>query len=530
MTTSFKEFAELCRKVKNTSRRTEKTAIIAEFLRKLTPTEAEIAARLLVGRIFPEYSELTLDVGFSMIRNALANISPQALLFEEPVTIEEVYQILTKIAEAKGENSRRRKERLLTSLLSRLSEAEREYLIRSIFGEVRIGASEGLILEAIAKAVNTKLDTVRRAYMFLGDLGDVARIALEGGEDVLSRVTLTLFRPVKPMLAEMSYSIREVLREFGNIAAFEYKYDGVRVQIHKKKDLIRIFTRRLSEITQSLPDIIELVRRNVNADEVVLDGEVIGFKDGKPIRFQDLVKRVRRIRDVWKLIGKIPLELRLFDILYLNGKVLVDEPYERRWKLLESVVKDKNMLAKRIVTGSVEEAERFFEESISEGHEGLMAKCLKSKYTPGTRGKNWFKIKPADTIDVVIVAAEWGHGRRRGWLSDYYLAVRDENTGEYLVVGKTFKGLTDDEFREMTKKLLELKIAEEGYVVKVIPKIVVEVAYSEIQQSPKYKSGLALRFARIVRIRYDKSPEDITTLGELKKRYEMQFRYKAKVF
>ena len=289
---------------------------------------------------------------------------------------------------------------------------------------------------------------------------------------------------------------------------------------------MRIFSRRMSDVTGSLPDIVELVAGQVHSRDMILEGEVVAVgEDGRPLPFQDLMRRFRRVRDVEEMVRLIPLRLHLFDILYLDGRLLIDESYRERWRLLESVCPEE-LLAKRIVTDDVGEAEEFFRRALEEGHEGLMAKRLDSPYTPGRRGKLWLKIKPAETLDVVIVAAEWGHGRRRGWLSNYHLAVRDGDG--FSMVGKTFKGLTDEEFEWMTRKLLELKVRETPTTVYVRPEVVVEVAFNEVQRSPHYPSGYALRFARIKRIRLDKGPKDADSLDRLRELYERQFRYKAR--
>jgi DNA ligase-1 len=258
-----------------------------------------------------------------------------------------------------------------------------------------------------------------------------------------------------------------------------------------------------------------------------VEGEVVATgRDNKPLPFQDLMRRFRRVHEVEAMVKEIPLKLFLFDLIYLDGNLLIDTPYEQRWFTLANLT-DSELLATRIVTGNPLDAEKLMQASIRAGHEGLIAKDLKSTYTPGVRGKKWFKIKPAETLDVAILAADWGSGRRRGWLSNYHLAVRNAETGEYLVVGKTFKGLTDQEFTEITKKLLDLKTEQTDYTVYVKPSIVVEVTYNEIQRSPRYKSGFALRFARITRFREDKRPEDIDTLERLQQLYQNQFRYKA---
>jgi len=277
----------------------------------------------------------------------------------------------------------------------------------------------------------------------------------------------------------------------------------------------------MHRITEFLPDVVDKVREHVKAESAVVDGEAVGVVAGRPVAFQELARRFRRKNELRSFLRSVPFQVYFFDILYLNGRMLIDEPYVTRRNLLEDALGGE-LLARQKFVSSVEELEAFYEEAVREGHEGVVCKQPGSNYEPGVRGKKWLKLKKVDTVDCVIVAAEWGHGRRAGWLSDYYLAVRDENTGGFVVVGKTFKGLTDAEFEEMTRKLLELKTREEGWVVHVKPQIVVEVDYSEIQRSPRYSSGLALRFARIRRIRPDKSPDDITTLQELWRRYHEQ--------
>lgn len=521
----FKDLAGLARRLEGLKSRTEKVGILAQTLRGLSPEEGEIVVRLLTGRVFPEYSEVNLGVGWSLLSAAYRSVKGSPALFLRPLTVSEVYRRLSEIAQATGEESRRRKLKLLQALFASMDEVELEYLIRFITGEPRIGANEGMVLEALAKLANTDYDTVRRVYMFTGDLGDLAKSILEGRRP--EEITLQLFRPVKPMLAEMASDVRRALKECGGRAALEFKYDGVRIQIHKKGGKVRLFTRRLSDVTQSLPDVVNQVVEHVHAEEAVLDSEAVSFQDGKPLRFQDLIRRVRRKNDIWSMVREMPFVIKVFDLIYLDGRVLVDEPYEARWgKLAEKV--DQEILIERIVTGEVEEAEKFYRESIERGNEGLVVKNLRSPYTPGVRGRYWFKVKPAETLDLVIVGAERGHGRRSRWYSDYYLAALDAERGEYLVVGKTFKGLTDAEFEEVTRRLSELKVRDEGWRIWVKPAIVVEVAFSEIQRSPKYRSGFALRFARILRFRPDKSPQDVATLEDVKKMYEEQFERRAR--
>ena len=523
--TLFSDLAELCKALEATTKRKEKTRLLAEFLRRLQPEEVAPAVLLIVGSIFPEFDQRTLDVGWRTVKRVLEG-GRQTTLVEEPLIIQRVHHILEEIAEASGPGSRRLKENLLEGLISQANPREVEMLVRIVFGEMRIGVNEGMMLEGIAEAAGAGSKLVRRALMLTGDLGGVARTALTRGEDGLKKIDLKVFNPLKPMLAVMAYDIAEVIEEHGGRTAFEYKFDGARIQIHRRGDWIRIYSRRLSDVTESLPDIVDLVRRRVDSDDVILEGEAVAVGEGgRPLPFQDLMRRFTRVHDVAEMVERIPMRLHLFDVLYLDGRLLIDEPYEERWRLLGEVC-PSDLLAERVVTGDAAESEAFLRRATIEGHEGLMAKRLDSMYTPGVRGKGWFKIKPVEMLDLVIAAADWGYGRRTGWLSNYHLAARDGD--DYRVIGKTFKGLTDEEFEWMTRRLLELKVRETEQTVYVRPEVVVEVAFNEIQRSPHYRSGFALRFARVTRIRQDKGSEDADTLDWVRELYEKQFRYKAK--
>ncbi|MGQ9478847.1 MAG: ATP-dependent DNA ligase [Thermoproteota archaeon] len=523
--TSFRELAELCERLSQTKGRLDKIRMIGDFLKKLRKEEIAPAVLLIVGEIFPEASSKTLEIGLATISKILES-SPQKTLFNKPLTILNVAEYFDRIDRATGPRSRENKELILRSILERASELEAKYIVKNIFGEMQHGVREGIMLEAIAKASEVSLDLVRRALMFSGNLGKVAEAVLSSGEEGLRSIGMTLFHPVKPMLTQMAYSVREVFRRHRNVA-FEYKFDGARVQIHKKGSTVRIFSRRLTDVTGSIPDVVNEVLRNIHAEEAILDGEVIAVDSaGKPLPFQDLMRRFTKVRNVEEEMKRIPLKLYLFDVIYLDGRQLIDVPYVKRWKELEEITLGVNLAPRKIIS-SAEEAEAFLKKALDEGHEGLVAKALESPYTPGTRGKFWFKLKKADYLDLVIMGAQWGYGRRTGWLSDYFLAALDEETGWYEIVGKTFKGLTDEEFGEMTRRLLELKISEEDNTVWVKPEIVVEVAYSEIQRSPKYRSGYTLRFARITRIRDDKSPSEADTLSRVKMLYEKQFERKG---
>lgn len=504
----------------------EKRRLLASFLEALQPEEVAPAVLILTGRLLPQSEDKPLNVGWATITRALEAVS-QATLVSDPLSILEVNRTLREIARIGGRDSVLKKRRVLQALLARATEDERDVLLRSIMGEMRIGVSEGIILEALADATRADPETVRRANMFLGDLGRTAYIALTDGREGLQRQGLELFTPIKPMMAEMADGLDEVFEEHGHGTALEYKLDGARIQIHRKGGRIRIFTRRLTEVTDSLPEVVSWAK-GFDGGDLLVEGEVVAVDEAeRPLPFQDLMRRFRRVHDVEALMSQIPLRLYLFDALVMDGKVIIDLPYEGRWDALAKAVSE-DLLVPRILRPDIETARFFLREAVEAGHEGLMAKDPLSPYTPGKRGKRWLKVKPAETLDVVILAAEWGHGRRQGWLSNYHLGVRDEE-GNFHMIGKTFKGLTDEEFKEMTRRLLELKVREAPYVVFVRPEVVVEVAYNEIQRSPHYDSGFALRFARITRIRDDLSPEDVDTIERLRELYSKQFERKGRL-
>lgn len=516
----------MAKEVENTSSRLNKVKILSSFLSKLTPEDAKIAVLLLTGRIFPEGDERELGIGFSTISSVVKQLETTRIthLIQASPTLKDVYSTLDKISRVTGEGARNRKMNLLRGLFSQLSREELEYLLRIIFGEVRIGANVGVVLESLARIRDYSPEEIRRAYMLVGDISELAQMVVEGVN--VREVSLKLFRPVKPMLADMAYSALEILKEHSGYTSAEYKYDGMRVQVHVKNGKVEVYSRRMNRITDYLPEVVDTVKGYFKADSAVLDGEAVGIVNGRPLPFQDIARRFRRKSELRSFLKTIPLHVYFFDLLYIDGRVLIDEPYTNRRRILEEKLEGE-LLARQTYARTPEELEKLFKEALNEGHEGVICKHPQSAYEPGNRGRKWLKLKKTDTIDCVIVAAEWGHGRRSGWLSDYYLAVRDERTGGFAIVGKTFKGLTDAEFEEITKKLLAIKVREEGWVVHVRPEIVVEVDYAEIQRSPRYASGLALRFARIKRLRPDKSPDDVTTLQELWRRYEEQQRVKG---
>jgi len=475
----------------------------------------------LTGRAFPSSDTRVLGV-----RWLPAGPPVTERLDGPPLTLADVATAFGEVAEARGAGSRRLREERLARISARATDAEREILAGIIAGEMRTGVSDGLVQDAIGLAVGAEAAVVRRAALFLGDLATVAELAARGGADALRSAAPRPFVPLLPMLAEIALDFGEVLRAHGGRTALEYKYDGARIQLHRDGERVGIWTRRLSDVTRSLPDVVALARRDLTGDPLILDGEVLALDAaGRPLPFQELMRRFRRVHGVEALARDMPLALHFFDCLMWQGRSLIDEPYARRWEALAAATGGR-YLAERSIVDAIDSAAPFRDAALAAGHEGVMAKDLRSAYEPGGRGKRWFKLKVADTVDCVIVAADRGSGRRVGWLSNYHLAVRD---GEgFADVGKTFKGLTDREFAAMTERLRGLAVADDGYTVRVRPEVVVEVEYNEIQKSPTYRSGLALRFARIARIRDDKAPGQATTLQELRGLYERQFGRKGR--
>ena len=554
--TDFKTLTSLGEQLEKTSGRLQMTEMIAQFLRELPADEVSPGVRLLVGSVFPEWDERTLRLSWravSKVINDLVGADEQdwqavfdeavdageavRLLLEKlgkrptktpPLTILEVYATLETIAEEKGKGSRGRKEALLKSLLSRATPPEGKYLVKNILGEMRHGASEGILLDSIAEASGAKKTLVRRANMFLGDLGEVALLALMEGQAGLERVRPQLFRPLKPMLAQPARDLAEAFEYHKGEIALEYKLDGARVQIHKDGSAVKIFTRNLSQVTSSLPEIVDEVGSYTQAEQAILEGEVIAVDGkGRPLPFQHLMRRFRRVHNVEEMAQQVPVQLFLFDVLFRDGEALVDRPYDERWRILQQI-KGAMIAAARSIPLNLAEGEDFAQQAYRGGHEGVMVKHLLSPYRPGVRGKSWLKVKHTLSLDLVIVAADWGYGRRHGWLSNYHLAARDEETDVFLEVGKTFKGLTDEEFESMTQTLLALETHRTGGTVYVEPGVVVEVLFNELQDSPQYESGLALRFARISRLREDKRPRDVDTLQTLRTLFDEQFAQKGR--
>jgi DNA ligase-1 len=540
----FSTFSELCERLGVTSSRLERTRLVAEYLAGLGPAEIEIAARLLLGRAFPEAQGRRLALGGRAVWQAVeaaggkapaatgwagavdfgeivSRAMPPAPSVAAPLTLTGVSGAFGEIAgAAAGSGSRQRRIAVLVDLFRRATPIEAKYLAKIVVGEMRHGVQEGIVLDAIAAMGGVPAASVRRAQQALADIGRLAAM-VRADPNAIADVGVRLFTPIKPMLAQTAADVAAAFEALDGRLALEWKLDGARVQIHKHGGDVRIFSRRLQDITRSLPDIAATVIASAAADSAVYEGEVIGVANGRPLPFQALMRRFRRIRDIDAAARDVPVQLYLFDLLQLGEQSLIDLPATERWQTLDRAAGGLARVP-RLIPPTVEAGQTFYEEALAAGHEGLMAKALESAYTPGLRGAAWLKIKRSVTLDLVIIAADWGYGRRHGWLSNYHLAARDSATGRLEPVGKTFKGPTDAEFRAMTERLLALRTAEEHGTVSVRPEVVVEVKFDGIQKSPQYPCGMALRFARIVRVRDDKRAEDADTVETLRGLFESQ--------
>ena len=506
------EIVETSARVGLSPGRLAKIGTLAGCLRAAPADEVGIAVRYLAGSV----RQQRLGIGGSALGRVRRSSPPRQV---PALTLPQVDAALEEIAGTSGVRSGAERLRLLGELFARSSAAEQDFLARLIVGELRQGAVEGLMVEAIAKAAEIPVGTVRRAVMVTGDLAAVAETALAGGGAGLGQFAIELFQPVRPMLAGAALDTDEALAEIRE-AAFEFKLDGARVQVHKAGTDVRVFSRRLNDVTASVPDVVEVVRA-MPVSEAILDGEALSFRaDGQPRPFQVTMRRFGRKLDVAAATATLPLRPLFFDCLWRDGEDLTLAPAHERTATLSATLPPE-LIVPRTVTAVPAIAQAFFTDALTAGHEGVVAKSLEGVYAAGARGRSWLKIKQAMTLDLVVLAAEWGHGRRRGWLSNLHLGARDPENGGFVMLGKTFKGMTDDMLRWQTERLLQLEVARDASTVYVRPELVVEVAFAEIQQSPRYPGGLALRFARLKRYRLDKQASDsdvIATVGGLGQR------------
>jgi DNA ligase 1 len=499
------EVASTSAAVASSSARLAKVERLAACLRRLEAGEVHSAVAFLSG----ELRQRQIGVGWAALRDARQPAAAPSL------TVAEVDAAFDRIGRLAGPGSQAERRRLLAELLGRATRAEQRFLVGLLSGELRQGALEGVMAEAIARAAGVQGAEVRRALMLRGALGPVAEVALARGVPGLRELHLQVGRPLQPMLASTAPSIEAAMDKVGQ-AAVEWKLDGARVQLHRAGSDVGVFTRTLDDITARVPEVVTAALA-LPVGAAVLDGEVIALHpDGRPHPFQVTAGRVGSRLEVERLASALPLTVFLFDLLHLDGQDLIDLPEDRRHAAMAEVVSEPLRMP-RTVTADPGAAAAFLADTLARGHEGVMVKSLAATYEAGRRGAGWLKVKPVHTLDLVVLAAEWGHGRRRGWLSNLHLGARDPDDGGFVMLGKTFKGLTDKLLTWQTERLLELAVTPaDGWVVHVRPELVVEVAFDGVQASPRYPGGVALRFARVLRYRPDKQAADADTIATVR--------------
>jgi DNA ligase 1 len=558
----YSTLAETYSELERVPSKLKKTEIIAKLFRETPANLLEAVTLLIQGRVFPSWSEKEIGVAEQLMIKAIAKSAGvsaedvvkdykksgdlglavetlvgkkrQRTLGSEQLTVGKVFANLQAISEHSGGGSQDRKLDLIAELLSQATPTEAKYIVRTVLEQLRVGVAEGLVRDAVASAYGVPVDDVEGAWNLLPDFGEVARIAKEDGEKGLKKFKLRLGTPFIVQLAEKSPSLKDAIESYKKVL-LEYKYDGMRTLIHKKGEKIWLFTRNLENITAAFPDLVQLAKKNIKADDCVLDGETIGLdrKSGKPVPFQQLSTRIKRKYDIEKAAEEIPIDINLFDIVYLDGKNLMELTLEERKKHLAiHSVPRKFHVAEGLVTTDLKEADAFYKEALKAGEEGVIVKDLSALYVPGRRvAGGWLKIKPVmENLDVVIVGGTWGTGKRAGTIGSLHLAIRDAGSGKFLECGMLGTGLKEKKseqegsatLKEMTKLLKPLVEHEAGSLVRFKPKIVIEVAYEEIQKSPTYVSGFALRFPRFIRLRPDKSADEADTIERVKNLYGQQ--------
>jgi len=504
----FADLVAASRDVGATRARNQKVARIADYLRSLAGNPARLA--LGVAYLAGDMPQGRIGLGYAQLQE-LRNRAPAA---EPSVTLDDVDRTLTSVKNESGAGSARRRIDAMAALLAHATADEQDFLLRLLVAELRHGALEGVVMDGVAKAFGVEASAVRKAAMLAGGLPPVAIALCNEGRAGLDRFQLQLFRPLQPMLADTAEDVDDALGRLGE-AVFEYKLDGARVQVHKDGDDVRIYTRSMKPVGASIPEIAERVRA-LPARTLVADGEVIAMgADGRPLPFQETMKRFGRKVDDATLRASMPLSVFFFDALRVDDETLIDRPLTARWQAL-STLAGADTRVPRIVTASLEEADAFATRAFATGYEGVMAKGLESVYSAGRRGAEWLKIKSAHTLDLVVLAAEWGSGRRQGWLSNLHLGARDPVNGGFVMLGKTFKGMTDETLRWQTEALQARQIATDGWVVHVKPELVVEIAFNDVQVSSQYPGGVALRFARLKRYRDDKRADEADTIAQVR--------------
>ncbi|HYX55666.1 MAG TPA: ATP-dependent DNA ligase [Nitrososphaeraceae archaeon] len=560
----FSYFVEICENIRSTNSKNAKVSILSEYLAGLNEDSLPIAVLFLSGRIFPRGSKLNVNVGFSTIMQSLSEIAMLdageiqqiylthgdigalseyavskkhmiSLFQQQQLTLCFVYNQLKKIADTVGPGAGKNKTKILTGLLINILPLEAKYLIKIINGEMRIGLVEGLVEIAIAKAFNQNIQVIREAMLVVGD---IAQVSILAKRNTLDKAIIKPLTPLSFMLADVMFTAEEIIKYYQEPLICEYKYDGIRVQMHKFGQEIRMFSRKLADITNAFPELADsalaaaatITTSSPSSSNIdfILDGEILAFRNNKPLHFQELQKRLRKKTVTEQIMAEIPVIYTIYDIMYFNGENIIKKTLKERKEILSSIVfKQPIINSSYKIVSSEQEIISVFDKSRDIGHEGLVLKEPYSQYHPGKRGRYWVKLKKElDTIDAVIVMAEYGHGKRAGTLSDYTFAVRDENNNSnnnnLRTIGKAYSGLTDEEIDEMTSKLKSLMVKNDGYKITVKPEIVLEIAFDSIQKSDRHDSGFALRFPRIKNIRDDKTVADIDTLEKVKQIYERQ--------
>ena len=497
----FVDLAATSAAVAATPARLAKIELLVAALRRLAADEVEAGAAYLSG----ELRQRQIGVGWASLRD-----TPPAAA-EPSLTVSGVDAALAQIGAQSGAGSQGRRRQLVGALFAAATAEEQRFLVGLLSGEVRQGAQAGILTDAIGKAAGVPLADVRRALLLCGDLKAVARVALTEGAEGLGGFRLQVGRPLAPMLAQSAATVAEALTATGEPAAVDVKLDGIRVQVHRSGDEVAVFTRSLDDITGRVPEVVAAVR-SAPGRELVLDGEAIALDvAGRPRPFQETSSRAAQ-----RGVARVHLTPYFFDLLHLDGTDLLDEPGERRWAALAEAL-PAGLLVARTTVSTADDAARAFDAALAAGHEGVVVKSARALYDVGRRGSAWVKVKPRHTLDLVVLAAEWGHGRRRGWLSNLHLGARDPATGGFVMLGKTFKGLTDELLRWQTEKFLELATDKGEWVVHLRPELVVEIAFDGVQTSPRYPGGVALRFARVLRYREDKSAAEADTIEDVRR-------------
>lgn len=486
------ELVTVANDVASTPARNSKIDLIADLLSKANAREVDVVVGLVSGR--PRQGKV--GVGWARVSGLPAGVARSSHL-----TVGDLDTLLTGLSDASGPGSEGRRARLLQAFFDSTTPEEADFVKRLLLGELRQGATTGIVTDAAARAARVSASLLRRAVMLCGDLGQAAETAFSEGERGLRSIGLQVMRPIQPMLATSAPSVADAIEDMGE-SAVEWKLDGIRVQVHKDGDTVRVWTRNLNEITDRVPEVVRSVAR-LDPTSLILDGEVLGIDEtGAPLAFQETVST------------RTEMSVFFFDLLHIDGADLLDEPLRERWTTLRSVAPE--IAVPGVVTGDVGEAQAVFEESLDRGHEGAVVKAVGSPYHAGRRGKAWRKVKPVHTLDLVVLAVEHGSGRRRGWLSNIHLGAREPSDGSFVMVGKTFKGMTDEMLEWQTERFGELAIDDDGRVVRLRPDQVVEIAIDGVQASTRYPGGVALRFARVVRYRSDKRADEADTLDRLR--------------